>query len=203
MGDPARFSEVIHGLRPGDGEVGVEELDEVFLGGLFTFLFGGELGPDSRELAGVEPVAGAFGHSSTRVPRFTLWKCRIMISWTLGQRMRLLRSTLSVGSRSTSRNFSPGDSCASSTRASSNQSNHIPPHPPAHTSTETPSASILVMTFEHSGHSITRSSPPPGSRALSISRHLGPFSVLPRFLTMDSSSKSHLTQAASPKGESS
>src|SRR5215210_1743519 len=84
-----------------------------------------------------------------------------MISWTLGQRMRLLRSTLSVGSRSTSRNFSPADSCASSTRASSNQSNHIPPHPPAHTSTETPSASILVMTFEHSGHSIHGPRPHP------------------------------------------
>jgi hypothetical protein len=39
---------------------------------------------------------------------------------------------------------------------------------PQHTSTVTPSASILVMTFEHTGHSTTRSSPPPGSRALFV-----------------------------------
>src|SRR5215217_5724407 len=91
-----------------------------------------------------------------------------MISWSLGQRMRLLRSTLRVGSLSTSRNFSPADSSASSTRDSSNQSNQIPPHPPAHTSTVTPSASILVMALEHTGHSTTRSSPPPGSRPLFV-----------------------------------
>src|SRR5829696_2747730 len=92
-----------------------------------------------------------------------------MISWSLGQRIRLLRSTLRVGSLSTSRNFSPADSSASSTRASSNQSNQIPPHPPAHTSTVTPSASILVMVLEHTGHSTMRSSPPPGTLPASVS----------------------------------
>src|SRR5215217_6501588 len=87
-----------------------------------------------------------------------------MISWSLGQRVRLLRA----GSRSTSRNFSPADSSASSTRASSNQSNQIPPHPPAHTSTVTPSDSIMVMVFEHTGHSITRASLASGSRVVSV-----------------------------------
>src|SRR5215204_62175 len=91
-----------------------------------------------------------------------------MISPSLGQLMRLLRSGLSVGSRSTSRNFSPADSSASSTRASSNQSNQIPPHPPAHTSTVTPSDSIMVMVLEHTGHSITRSSLASGSRVVSV-----------------------------------
>src|SRR5215212_9641180 len=91
-----------------------------------------------------------------------------MISSSLGQWMRLLRSTWRVGSRSTSRNFSPADSFASSTRASSNQSNQIPPQPPAHTSTVTPSASILVMVLEHTGHSITRSSLASGSRVVFV-----------------------------------
>src|SRR5919112_864448 len=108
------------------------------------------------------------GHSSTRTPRFTLWKWRIMISESLGQWMRLLRSGRSLGSRSTSRNFSPADSFTSSTRASSNQSNQIPPHPPAHTSTVTPSDSIVVKVFEHTGHSITRSSLASGSRVVSV-----------------------------------
>src|SRR5215212_5766946 len=108
------------------------------------------------------------GHSSTRTPRFTLWKWRIIISSSLGQWMRLLRSGWRVESRSTSRNFSPADSFASSTRASSNQSNQIPPHPPAHTSTVTPSASLLVMVLEHTGHSITRSSLASGSRVVSV-----------------------------------
>src|SRR5215213_3274192 len=108
-----------------------------------------------------------------------------MISWSLGQRMRLLRSTLRVGSLSTSRNFSPADSSASSTRASSNQSNQIPPHPPAHTSTLTPSASILVMTLEHTGHSTTRSSPPPGSCVVSV------FLLIP--VLFDPTSLIHLT----------
>src|SRR5829696_5972126 len=92
-----------------------------------------------------------------------------MISESLGQWMRLLRSGWSVGSRSTSRNFSPADSCTSSTRASSNQSNQIPPHPPAHTSTVTPSALIVVMVLEHTGHSMMRSSLASGSRVVSVS----------------------------------
>src|SRR5215204_5184587 len=91
-----------------------------------------------------------------------------MISPSLGQLMRLLRSGLSVGSLSTSRNFSPADSSASSTRASSNQSNQIPPHPPAHTSTVTPSDSIVVMVLEHTGHSVTRSSLASGSRVVFV-----------------------------------
>src|SRR5215208_5354811 len=92
-----------------------------------------------------------------------------MISESLGQWIRLLRSGWSVGSRSTSRNFSPADSCTSSTRASSNQSNQIPPQPPAHTSTVTPSASMVVMTFEHTGHSMMRSSLASGSRLVPVS----------------------------------
>src|SRR5215211_2901411 len=92
-----------------------------------------------------------------------------MISESLGQWIRLLRSGWSVGSRSTSRNFSPADSCTSSTRASSNQSNQIPPHPPAHTSTVTPSALIVVMVLEHTGHSMMRSSLASGSGVVSVS----------------------------------
>src|SRR5215213_8635230 len=92
-----------------------------------------------------------------------------MISESLGQWIRLLRSGWSVGSRSTSRNFSPADSCTSSTRASSNQSNQIPPQPPAHTSTVTPSAVMVVMVLEHTGHSMMRTSLAFGSRLVSVS----------------------------------
>src|SRR4028119_2394822 len=86
-----------------------------------------------------------------------------MISPSLGHETRLLGSGRRAGSRSTSRNFSPADSRTSSTRASSNQSNQIPPQPPAHTSTVTPSAAIVVMALEHTGHSRTRFSLASGS----------------------------------------
>src|ERR687893_2011221 len=104
-----------------------------------------------------------------------------MISPSLGHETRSLGSGRRAGSRSTSKNFSPADSRTSSTRASSNQSNQIPPQPPAHTSTVTPSAAIVVMALEHTGHSMMRSSLASGSRVVSLSLAI---SVLSLYLAL-------------------
>src|ERR671913_2505199 len=59
VGDPSRLSQVLHRFRPLHGQVRIEQLGEVLLGGPLALLLRGELGPYPGELSGIEPEARA------------------------------------------------------------------------------------------------------------------------------------------------
>src|SRR5215213_3014701 len=80
IGDSAGLSEVLHGLGPLYGQVGVEEFGEVLLCGLLAFFLCSELGSNAGQLAGVQPEAGASGALVDQDPAFHAVKWRIIIS---------------------------------------------------------------------------------------------------------------------------
>src|SRR5215208_3710886 len=137
VGDPSRLSQILHRFRPLHGQVWIEQFREVLLGGLLALLLCCELAPYPGELSGIKPEASA---PRTLVHHYTAFDAVKVSHHDLrvsGAVDALAQVRMSVGSRSTSRNFSPPTRVPrprGRARTSRTRSHRIPQHtrPPSH-----------------------------------------------------------------------